>query len=193
MTVPVLWDKQTDTIVSNESADIIRMFNSAFDGAGAAPGDYYPEHLRGEIDALNERIYNTVNNGVYKAGFATSAGAYEDAVTALFDSLGWLESLLSDGREYLTGGTLTEADWRLYTTLMRFDPVYHGHFKCNLKRLIDFPHLSAYARRLHAIPGIADVFNLDHAKRHYYESHDMINPSGIVPLGPDVHVADGRP
>ncbi|AZU03194.1 hypothetical protein X907_0649 [Glycocaulis alkaliphilus] len=191
VTVPVLWDKQKNTIVSNESADIIRMFNSAFDEVGAAPGDYYPEPLRGEIDALNERIYHTVNNGVYKSGFATSAEAYEEAVTALFESLGWLESLLSDGREYLTGTQLTEADWRLYTTLVRFDPVYHGHFKCNLKRLIDYPHLAAYARRLHGLPGIAGIFNLEHAKRHYYESHDMINPSGIVPLGPDVHVADG--
>lgn len=192
VTVPVLWDKQKNTIVSNESADIIRMFNSAFDGVGAAPGDYYPQSLRGQIDALNDRIYDTVNNGVYKAGFATSADAYEEAVTALFESLDWLESLLSDGREYLAGGTLTEADWRLYTTLMRFDPVYHGHFKCNLKRLIDFPHLASYARRLHGLPGIAEIFNLEHAKRHYYESHDTINPTGIVPLGPQVHVADGR-
>ncbi|WP_429911896.1 glutathione S-transferase family protein [Glycocaulis sp.] len=192
VTVPVLWDKQTNTIVSNESADIIRMFNSAFDGVGAAPGDYYPEHLRGEIDALNARIYDTVNNGVYKSGFATSTGAYEEAVTTLFESLDWLESLLSDGREYLCRDTLTEADWRLYTTLVRFDPVYHGHFKCNLKRLIDYPHIAAYARRLHGLPGIADIFSLEHAKRHYYESHDTINPTGIVPLGPDVHVADGR-
>jgi putative glutathione S-transferase len=192
VTVPVLWDKQTGTIVSNESADIIRMFNAAFDGVGAKAGDYYPEALRGEINDLNTRIYDTVNNGVYKSGFATSQSAYESAVTALFDSLDWLDARLSDGRRWLTGDALTEADWRLYTTLVRFDPVYHGHFKCNLKRLIDYPHLSAYARRLHAHEGVAGLFNLDHAKRHYYESHDMINPSGVVPAGPAIHVADGR-
>ncbi|WBQ11726.1 glutathione S-transferase family protein [Hyphomonadaceae bacterium BL14] len=192
VTVPVLWDKQTSTIVSNESADIIRMFNTAFDGVGAKAGDYYPQALRGEIDELNTRIYDTVNNGVYLSGFATSQSAYESAVTALFDSLDWLEDRLADGRRWLTGDTLTEADWRLYTTLVRFDPVYHGHFKCNLKRLIDYPNLSAYARRLHAHGDVADLFDLDHAKRHYYESHDMINPSGVVPAGPDVHVAGAR-
>lgn len=192
VTVPVLWDRKTGTIVSNESADIIRMFNSAFDGVGAKPGDYYPQALRSEIDALNTRIYDTVNNGVYKSGFATSQEAYEAAVTELFESLDWLEGILGDGRQYLTGDTVTEADWRLYTTLVRFDPVYHGHFKCNLKRLIDFPHLASYARRLHAIEGVAELFNLDHAKRHYYESHDMINPTGVVPSGPAEHVADGR-
>lgn len=192
VTVPVLWDKKTGTIVSNESADIIRMFNSAFDGVGAKPGDYYPRDLRGEIDALNTRIYDTVNNGVYKSGFATSQEAYEAAVTELFESLDWLDGILGDGRQYLTGDTVTEADWRLYTTLVRFDPVYHGHFKCNLKRLIDFPHLASYARRLHGHPGVGELFNLDHAKRHYYESHDMINPTGVVPSGPVEHVADGR-
>lgn len=192
VTVPVLWGKKTGTIVSNESADIIRMFNSAFDGVGAKPGDYYPRDLRGEIDALNTRIYDTVNNGVYKSGFATSQEAYEAAVTELFESLDWLEGILGDGRQYLTGDTVTEADWRLYTTLVRFDPVYHGHFKCNLKRLIDFPYLASYARRLHATEGVAELFNLDHAKRHYYESHDMINPTGVVPSGPVEHVADGR-
>ncbi|MGY6531844.1 glutathione S-transferase family protein [Glycocaulis sp.] len=192
VTVPVLWDKKTGTIVSNESADIIRMFNSAFDGVGAKPGDYYPQVLREEIDALNARIYDTVNNGVYKSGFATSQKAYEGAVTELFESLNWLEGILSDGRKYLTGDTVTEADWRLYTTLVRFDPVYHGHFKCNLKRLTDFPHLASYARRLHGHGDVADLFSLDHAKRHYYESHDMINPTGVVPSGPLVHVADGR-
>lgn len=192
VTVPVLWDKQMGSIVSNESADIIRMFNSAFDGVGAKAGDYYPQALRGEIDELNTRIYDTVNNGVYLSGFATSQPAYESAVTALFDSLDWLEARLSDGRRWLTGDALTEADWRLYTTLVRFDPVYHGHFKCNLKRLIDYPGLSAYARRLHAHEDVAGLFNLDHAKRHYYESHDMINPSGVVPSGPDVHVAGAR-
>ncbi|MCC5982425.1 MAG: glutathione S-transferase family protein [Oceanicaulis sp.] len=192
VTVPVLWDRKTGTIVSNESADIIRMFNSAFDGVGAKPGDYYPQALREEIDALNARIYDTVNNGVYKSGFATSQKAYEGAVTELFESLDWLEGLLGDGRKYLTGDTLTEADWRLYTTLVRFDPVYHGHFKCNLKRLTDFPHLASYARRLHGHGDVAELFNLDHAKRHYYESHDMINPTGVVSSGPLVHVADGR-
>lgn len=192
VTVPVLWDRKTGTIVSNESADIIRMFNTAFDGVGAKPGDYYPQALREEIDALNTRIYDTVNNGVYKSGFATSQEAYEGAVTELFESLDWLEGILGDGRKYLAGDTLTEADWRLYTTLVRFDPVYHGHFKCNLKRLTDFPHLAAYARRLHGYADVANLFNLDHAKRHYYESHDMINPTGVVPSGPVVHVADGR-
>ncbi|XBQ14933.1 MAG: glutathione S-transferase family protein [Oceanicaulis sp.] len=192
VTVPVLWDKQRGTIVSNESADIIRMFNSAFDGVGAAEGDFYPERLRPEIDAANAEIYSHVNNGVYKSGFATAQDVYEEEVTALFAALDRLETQLSDGRPYLLGDTLTEADWRLYTTLVRFDPVYHGHFKCNLKRLIDFPALSAYARRLHTGHGIGDLFDLDHAKRHYYESHDTINPSGVVPRGPHVHVADGR-
>ena len=192
VTVPVLWDKTTNTIVSNESADIIRMFNSAFDGVGAKAGDYYPEALREEIDAVNARVYDEINNGVYKSGFATTQDAYEEAVTTLFDALDWIEERLSDGRDYLMGETVTEADWRLYTTLVRFDPVYHGHFKTNLKRLIDYPHINAYARRLHTQHGIGDVFNLEHAKRHYYESHDMINPTAVVPLGPDVHVADGN-
>ncbi|PWE17738.1 glutathione-dependent reductase [Marinicauda salina] len=192
VTVPVLWDKQRGTIVSNESADIIRMFNSAFDGVGAAPGDYYPEALRDEIDAVNKRVYSNVNNGVYKAGFATTQAAYEDAVGTLFDALDWLEDRLSDGRSYLLGETLTEADWRLYTTLVRFDPVYVGHFKCNRKRLIDYPHLAAYGRRLHENHGVGDLFDLEHAKRHYYESHETINPTGVVPVGPDEHIADGR-
>ena len=191
VTVPVLWDKKTNTIVSNESADIIRMFNSAFDGVGAEPGDYYPEALREEIDAVNARVYDEINNGVYKSGFATTQDAYEEAVTTLFEALDWIEDRLSDGRAYLIGDDVTEADWRLYTTLVRFDPVYHGHFKCNLKRLIEYPHINAYARRLHTQHGVGDVFNLEHAKRHYYESHNMINPTAVVPLGPDVHVADG--
>lgn len=191
VTVPVLWDKKTNTIVSNESADIIRMFNSAFDGVGAEPGDYYPEALREEIDAVNARVYDEINNGVYKSGFATTQDAYEEAVTTLFEALDWIEDRLSDGRAYLMGDDVTEADWRLYTTLVRFDPVYHGHFKTNLKRLIEYPHINAYARRLHTQHGVGDVFNLEHAKRHYYESHDMINPTAVVPLGPDVHVADG--
>ena len=193
VTVPTLWDKERETIVSNESADIIRMFNSAFDGVGAAEGDYYPEGLREEIDAVNADVYENVNNGVYKSGFATSQEVYEEEVSKLFAALERLETRLSDGRRYLLGDTLTEADWRLYTTLVRFDPVYHGHFKCNRARLIEYPHLSAYARRLHTEHGIGDIFDLEHAMRHYYESHDMINPTGVVPVGPKVHVADGAP
>ena len=183
VTVPVLWDKQTGTIVSNESADIIRMFNSAFDAAGAAPGDYYPEPLRAEIDAFNARIYDTVNNGVYRAGFATRQEAYDEAVTALFESLDWLEDRLSRQR-YVAGDRLTEADWRLFTTLARFDAVYHGHFKCNLKRLVDYPSLWAFARELYQVPGVAATVRLDHIKAHYYGSHPIINPTGIVPKGP---------
>ncbi len=183
VTVPVLWDKQRRTIVSNESAEIIRMLNSAFDGVGAKEGDYYPEPLRPEIDALNARIYDTVNNGVYKAGFATSQAAYEEAVLPLFESLDWLEGILSRQR-YLTGDQPTEADWRLFTTLLRFDPVYVGHFKCNLKRLSDYPALWSYTRELYQVPGIAETVDFAHIKGHYYESHRMINPTGIVPLGP---------
>ncbi|MBE0532951.1 MAG: glutathione S-transferase family protein [Rhodospirillales bacterium] len=183
VTVPVLWDKETGAIVSNESADIIRMFNSAFDAVGAASGDYYPEPLRDDIDALNTRIYDTVNNGVYRAGFATRQAAYDEAVTALFSSLDWLEEQLSRQR-YLTGGRLTEADWRLFTTLVRFDSVYHGHFKCNLRRLIDYPNLWAFTRELYQVPGVADTVRLDHIKAHYYGSHPTINPTGIVAKGP---------
>lgn len=192
VTVPVLWDKKRETIVSNESAEIIRMFNSAFDEVGAAKGDYYPVSLRAEIDQVNSRVYDDVNNGVYKAGFATGQDAYEEAVTTLFDALDWLEDRLSDGRPYLMGEALTEADWRLYTTLVRFDPVYHGHFKCNLKRLTEYENLAAYGRRLHGHDDIGELFNLEHAKRHYYESHDMVNPTGVVPLGPRNHIADGQ-
>lgn len=181
--VPVLWDTHTQTIVSNESADIIRMFNSAFDGRGAQAGDYYPTALRGEIDALNTRIYASVNDGVYKAGFATSQTAYEDAMAALFDTLDWLEAQLAQTR-FLCGDTLTEADIRLFTTLVRFDAVYVGHFKCNLRRLVDYPQLWAYARDLYQWPGIAATVNFSHIKRHYYQSHRRINPSGIVPAGP---------
>lgn len=193
VTVPVLWDKQTNTIVSNESSEIIRMFNSAFDEVGAKPGDYYPAALAEQIDAVNARVYHDINNGVYKSGFATTQTAYEEAVTTLFDALDWVEDMLSDGRPYLLGDTVTEADWRLYTTLVRFDPVYVGHFKCNLKRLVDYPAIAAYGRRLHNDHGVGDIFNLEHAKRHYYESHGTINPHGVVPLGPDTHIADGRP
>ncbi|MDU8929637.1 glutathione S-transferase family protein [Alisedimentitalea sp. MJ-SS2] len=192
VTVPVLWDRKTGTIVSNESSEIIRMFNSAFDDVGAAPGDFYPEHLRNQIDTLNDRIYSNVNNGVYKAGFATTQEAYEDALSALFDTLEWLELHLSTSR-FLTGDTITEADWRLFTTLVRFDPVYVGHFKCNLKRLIDYPNLWAYVRDLYAIPGIAETVNMDHIKQHYYASHTTINPTGIVPLGPEIDFTPPRP
>ncbi|UKV15047.1 glutathione S-transferase family protein [Thalassospiraceae bacterium SW-3-3] len=193
VTVPVLWDKKTNRIVSNESADIIRMLNIAFDDLGAKPGDYYPEDLRTEIDAINERVYNDVNNGVYKSGFATAQNAYEDAVTTLFGTLDWLEDRLSIHR-YLAGDRLTEADWRLFTTLIRFDPVYHGHFKCNLKMLKDYPNLWAYTRELYQVPGIRQTVFFDHIKGHYYESHLMINPTGIVPKGPilDLDLPHGR-
>ena len=184
VTVPVLWDKHTKTIVSNESPEIIRMFNTAFDEVGSAQGDYYPEHLRSEIDTLNERIYNTLNNGVYRCGFATTQAAYEEAITPLFDTLDWLEDILSRKR-YLTGAQITEADWRLFTTLIRFDPVYIGHFKCNIRRIADYPNLSNYLRDLYQQPGIARTVNMEHIKRHYYESHTSINPSRIVPTGPD--------
>lgn len=183
VTVPVLWDKKTNTIVSNESAEIIRMFNSAFDELGAAEGDYYPEKFREEIETLNTRIYDTVNNGVYKAGFATSQEAYEEAVIPLFETMDWLEQRLATQR-YLIGNQITEADWRLFTTLIRFDPVYVGHFKCNLKRLVDYPNFWAYARDLYQQPSVADTINMHHIKNHYYGSHTTINPSGIVPLGP---------
>ena len=176
----------TGTIVNNESADIIRIFNSAFDGIGAKPGDYYPPALREEIDALNARIYDTLNNGVYKAGFATTQPAYDAAVAPLFDTLDMLEARLSDGRCYLCGAVLTEADWRLFTTLIRFDHVYHGHFKCNIRRLIDYPALSAYLRRLYAVDGVAATVDFGHIKRHYYMSHPSINPHRIVPAGPDI-------
>ncbi|XXK31195.1 glutathione S-transferase family protein [Rhodobacteraceae bacterium nBUS_24] len=185
VTVPVLWDKHTQTIVSNESPEIIRMFNAAFDEVGAVQGDYYPEHLRSEIDALNDRIYNTVNNGVYRCGFATTQAAYEEAITPLFDTLDWLEDILSRKR-YLTGAQITEADWRLFTTLIRFDPVYVGHFKCNIRRIANYPNLSNYLRDLYQQPGISRTVNMEHIKRHYYESHTSINPPRVVPLGPDI-------
>lgn len=183
VTVPVLWDKQQQTIVSNESADIIRMFNSAFDGLGAKSGDYYPQALREQIDTLNQQIYDTVNNGVYKAGFATTQQAYEEALHPLFATLDELEQRLASQR-YLLGEQLTEADWRLFTTLIRFDAVYVGHFKCNLKRIVDYPNLDAYMRELYQMEGIAETIHFDHIKGHYYQSHTMINPTGVVPLGP---------
>ncbi|MBJ6983729.1 glutathione S-transferase family protein [Luteimonas sp. MC1750] len=183
VTVPLLWDQATDTIVSNESSDIIRMFNTAYDALGAKPGDYCPEALRADIDAVNARVYRDVNNGVYRAGFATTQAAYEDAVRPLFETLEWLEQRLS-GREWLVGDRLTEADIRLFTTLVRFDAVYHGHFKCNLTRVADHPALAAFTARMMALPGVATTVHFDHIKRHYYESHRTINPTGIVPLGP---------
>ncbi|MEZ5652378.1 MAG: glutathione S-transferase family protein [Burkholderiaceae bacterium] len=183
VTVPVLWDTHEQTIVSNESSEIIRMLNSAFDALGATSVDIYPEPLRADIDRWNERIYATVNNGVYRAGFATRQKAYEEAVGPLFDTLDALESHLG-GHRYLVGPAPTEADWRLLPTLLRFDIVYHGHFKCNLRRLVDYPHLWAYTRELYQWPGVADTCRFDHAQRHYYESHRNINPTGIVPAGP---------
>ena len=183
VTVPLLWDKQQNRPVNNESSEIIRMFNSAFDGVGAQPGDYYPQALRSEIDTLNARIYDTVNNGVYKSGFATTQAAYEEAVGALFTTLDELDSRLAQHR-YLLGNQVTEADWRLFTTLVRFDAVYYGHFKCNLKRVKDYEYLSAYTRELYQWPGVAETVNMKHIKGHYYRSHATINPTGIVPAGP---------
>lgn len=185
VTVPVLWDLKRNTIVSNESSEIIRMFNSAFDDVGAAEADFYPAGLREEIDAVNAEVYDRVNNGVYKAGFATTQVAYEEAVLALFEALDGLEARLSR-RRYLVGDRITEADWRLFTTLVRFDPVYFGHFKCNLRRLVDYPNLWAYTRELYQLPGIAETVNFGHIKGHYYRSHRTVNPTGIVPVGPDI-------
>ena len=184
VTVPVLWDRQERRIVNNESSEIIRMLNTAFDDLGAKPGDFYPTELREEIDAVNARVYDTVNNGVYRAGFATTQDAYDKAVHALFDSLDWLEDRLTG--EWLVGDRMTEADIRLFTTLVRFDPVYHGHFKCNIRRLLDYPRLRALAERIAALPGVADTIDLDQIKTHYYRSHKDINPTGIVPAGPAV-------
>lgn len=183
VTVPVLWDKQKNTIVSNESAEIIRMFNVAFNALTGDDQDFYPASLRSDIDTLNALIYDTVNNGVYKAGFATTQAAYEEGFNPLFETLDMLEHRLSSQR-YLFGEALTEADWRLFTTLARFDAVYVGHFKCNLRRIADYPALSAYLRDLYQVPGVAETVNIDHIKRHYYGSHKTINPSGIVPVGP---------
>jgi glutathionyl-hydroquinone reductase len=185
VTVPILWDKKTSTIVNNESSEIIRMMNSAFDGFGAAEGDYYPEDLRPEIDELNTRIYATVNNGVYRAGFATSQEAYEEAFRALFETLDTLEARLGRQR-FLCGERLTEADWRLFTTLIRFDPVYFGHFKCNLREIRDYPALSRYLKELYHWPGVPETVDFFHIKHHYYASHRRINPTGIVPLGPEI-------
>ena len=183
VTVPVLWDKQTKTIVNNESADIIRMFNSAFDGLGVKPGDYYPEDLRTGIDEINARVYATVNNGVYRCGFASTQGAYDEAVAALFATLDDLDQRLASSR-FLFGDRLTEADWRLFVTLLRFDPVYVGLFKCNIRRIEDYEHLRRYRNELRAWPGVEETVDLFHIKHHYYESLKFINPTGIVPAGP---------
>ncbi len=186
VTVPTLWDRQRETIVSNESADIIRMLNGAFDAYGDDSLDFYPEDLRPEIDAVNARVYETVNNGVYRAGFATTEDAYVEAYDALFGTLEDLEARLARQR-YLAGDRITEADWRAFTTLLRFDPVYHGHFKCNKRKLSEYPNLYAYTRELYQVPGVAETVNMHHIKHHYYVSHDMINPTGIVPKGPEIN------
>ena len=183
VTVPVLWDTATHSIVSNESADIIRMLNSAFNAFGDATVDIYPLEHREEIDRINAFIYETINNGVYRCGFASSQIAYQRAFSQLFEALDWVEARLAK-QPYLVGDTATEADWRLFTTLIRFDAVYYGHFKCNRNHIVDFPHLSRYLRVLYQTPGIADTVNVDHIKRHYYMSHPHINPTRIVPVGP---------
>lgn len=179
----MLWDTRTGTIVSNESADIVRMFNSAFDALGAREVDYVPEHLRAEIDALNERVYSTLNNGVYKCGFARSQEAYDRAIGPLFETMDWLDARLADQR-FLFGDETTEADWRLFPTLFRFDAIYTVHFKCSVRRLSDYANLWPYARDLYQQPGIAGTTNMEHARLHYYRSQTAVNPSGIVPAGP---------
>ncbi|MEQ8260196.1 MAG: glutathione S-transferase family protein [Alcanivorax sp.] len=184
VTVPVLWDKQRETIVSNESADIIRMFNSAFNEVGARPGDYYPSDLREQIEAVNSPVYEKVNNGVYKAGFATGQQAYDEAVHALFGTLDELEERLGKSR-YLVGNTLTEADLRLWTTLVRFDPVYVTHFKCDRRRIADYPNLSGLLRELYQLPGVAGTVDMDHIRNHYFRSHPTVNPHGIISIGPE--------
>jgi glutathionyl-hydroquinone reductase len=193
VTVPILYDMQRGTIVSNESAEIIRMFNAAFDGVTGNTDDYWPADLRDGIAAVNARIYDTLNNGVYKAGFATTQAAYEAGVIPLFETLDWLEAHLSQNR-YLMGDRLTEADWRLFPTLVRFDSVYHLHFKCNRKRIVDYPNLWAYTRALYQVPGVAGTVNLDHIVRHYHYSHDTINPHRIIPINPilDFDAPHGR-
>ena len=185
VTVPILWDRETATIVNNESSEIIRMFDREFDGVGGGGPIFCPSELEEEIDSINAFVYATINNGVYKAGFATTQPAYEEAVVELFDALDTLESRLGDHR-YLIGDTLTEADWRLFTTLVRFDPVYVGHFKCNIRRLVDYPNLWGYTRDLYQVPGVSETIHMDHIKDHYYRSHETINPSGVVPAGPVV-------
>jgi len=185
VSVPVLWDKKRRTIVNNESSEIIRMLNSAFDAFTDERTDYYPAQLRGEIDAVNDVIYTNINNGVYRAGFATSQEAYEEAAYGIFDTLDKIEERMSLQR-FLTGRHLTEADWRLFTTLVRFDTVYYSHFKCNLRRIADYPNLWNYTRDLYQVPGVAETVSIDHIKRHYYGSQRQVNPTGIVPIGPQI-------
>lgn len=185
VTVPVLWDRERATIVNNESSEIIRMMNSEFAALAPETPDYCPVELRGEIDEVNERVYNDINNGVYRTGFAATQHAYEEAFDQLFAALDWVEERLRT-RRYLCGAQLTEADWRLFPTLVRFDPVYFGHFKCNLRRIEDYPCLSNYLRELYQIPGIAELCNFRHIKEHYYRSHESINPTRIVPRGPEM-------
>ncbi len=184
VTVPALWDKERGTIVNNESSEIVRLFDAAFAGAGATGPELYPPERRHEIEALNARIYETVNNGVYRAGFATSQAAYDEAIGPLFETLDFLDDLLS-GRRYLTGGRAVEADWRLFPTLARFDPAYHGNFKCNLRRLVDYTNLWPYTRDLYQQPGIAETIDFDQIKTGYYTIR-AVNPTGIVPAGPEI-------
>lgn len=193
VTVPILWDKEQETIVSNESSEIIRMLNTAFDAITGNTDDYWPEPLRDAIAPVNDRIYETLNNGVYRCGFASTQEAYDDAIGPLFDTLDWLEGRLSQQR-YLMGDTQTEADWRLFTTLVRFDSVYHLHFKCNRHRIIDYPNLWAYTRDLYQVPGVSETVNLDHIVRHYHYSHETINPHRIIPTNPllDFNAPHGR-
>ena len=185
VTVPILWDKATGSIVSNESSEIIRMLNSAFDEITGNTDDYWPDSLRAAIEPVNARIYDTLNNGVYKCGFATTQAAYDAAIGPLFDTLDWLEDRLQHSR-YLMGDVVTEADWRLFTTLIRFDLVYHGHFKCNRARIVDYPNLWGYTRELYQWPGVAETVHFDQITRHYHYSHETINPHRIVPIGPKI-------
>ncbi len=189
VTVPVLWDRKLATIVNNESAEILRMLNSEFDAFGDASLDLYPQALRAQIDEINDFVYPNVNNGVYRCGFATTQEAYEEAFAQLFDALDRLDARLGESR-YLVGAARTEADWRLFTTLVRFDAVYVGHFKCNQRRIADYPNLSGYLRELYQVPGVAETVNFEHIKRHYYQSHVTINPTGVVPLGPELDLAE---
>ena len=193
VTVPILWDKQQNKIVSNESSEIIRMFNTAFNDVTGNTVDLWPQHMHNDIEVVNARIYDTLNNGVYRCGFATSQAAYDEAVHPLFDTLDWIEDRLSTKR-YLLGDRLTEADWRLFTTLIRFDAVYHLHFKCNKKRIVDYPNLWAYTRELYQVEGVAETVNLDHIVRHYHYSHESINPNRIIPINPtlDLMAPHGR-
>jgi putative glutathione S-transferase len=193
VTVPILWDKQQNTIVSNESSEIIRMFNTAFNDVTGNTVDLWPQHMHDDIEAVNARIYDTLNNGVYRCGFATTQAAYDEAVHPLFDTLDWIEDRLSTKR-YLLGDRLTESDWRLFTTLIRFDAVYHLHFKCNKKRIVDYPNLWAYTRELYQVEGVAETVNMDHIVRHYHYSHENINPYRIIPINPtlDLIAPHGR-